>query len=178
MKKVLMTFSLLAAAFASNLAAAPLPISTGSAAPWLVNGNPVVLQSPLAVSFWIGSCSDGKWVGTTSSDGNLAGGASPGTYTFSMNIGAYFGAAGVLSLQYAADNNVNWSITNGSLAGSTSCVTENCFSAVGGSPRSLTGSFSANSTLTATVVNTRRWACSLSAPRTPPLTFRNPPPTQ
>ncbi len=134
MKKALLTFGLLAAAFASNLAAAPLTISTGTAAPWLVNGNPVVLESPIATPFWINNFSDGKWVGTNSSDGNLAGGPNPGTYTFTMNIGAYFGAAGVLSLQYAADNNVTWSISNGSLAGSTSCVTGDCFSNVAGAP--------------------------------------------
>ena len=124
-------------------------IST-NVAPWLVNGNPTTAISPLAVPFWINNFGDGSWVGTSAGDGisNAA-----GTYTYTLNIGSYIGTAGTLSLQYAADNSVSWGITNGSLSGATSCAGPDCFSTVGGAPRSLTGTFAADSVLTATVVN-------------------------
>jgi hypothetical protein len=128
------------------------PISTG-VAPWEVNGNPVVIENPIAIPYWISNFGDGSWVGTTADDGSLSGGALPGTYTFTLAIGSLIGAPGTFSLQYAADNNIRWTITNGALGGTTNCAATDCFSSAGGAPRSLSGSFDISSILTATVVN-------------------------
>lgn len=135
-----------------------ITISTGTAAPWLVNGNPVAIETVLSTPIWINNFGDGRWVGTTASDGNPVIGIAPGTYTFTLAIGAYVGAAGTFSLQYAADNSVLWSISGGTLSGSSQCDTvlnpqSDCFQNVSGAPRTLTGSFGAGSILTATVVN-------------------------
>lgn len=120
-------------------------IST-TVAPWEVNDNPVVAISPLAVPFWVNNFGDGGWVGTTAGDGTTN---AAGTYIYTLDIGTYIGAAGTLSLQYAADNSVSWGITNGTLSGATSCAGPDCFSTVA----ALTGTFAADSVLTATVVN-------------------------
>lgn len=135
-------------------------LSTGAAS-WSVNGNPAVVETGVLPTFpggWVQNFSDGRWVGTTASDGNfglptdgaLANGA---IYTFSLNLGAVVPAGGSFSLQYAADNAVTWSITNGSLAGDTTCgsgnINADCFSSL----RTLTGTFSSTSTLFASVVN-------------------------
>jgi hypothetical protein len=150
-------FALSALAFSISASAAPVTISTGTAAPWLVNGNPVVLETPIATPYWINNFGDGLWVGTTSNDGNLASGAAPGTYTFTLNLGAYIGSAGSFSIQYAADNTINWSISSGSLLGTASCTgnpsTTDCFGSAAGAPRSMSGLFGTSSILTATVVN-------------------------
>jgi hypothetical protein len=130
-------------------------ISTGVAG-WLVNGNPVVIENPIASPYWINNFGDGKWVGTTATDGSLSSGANPGTYTFSLNLGP-LGGIGTFDLQYAADNIVSWSISNGSLLGTTTCVGNpdltDCFGSAAGAPRSLSGTFNVNSILTATVTN-------------------------
>jgi hypothetical protein len=132
--------------------AATISISTG-VAPWLVNGNPAVNLSVLATPVWINNFGDGRWVGSTANDGNPSTGAAPGTYIFTLNLGTFFGGPGSLSLQYAADNSVNWTITNGSLSGNTSCGSGDCFLSSGGAPRSLSGIFASDSVLTATVLN-------------------------
>lgn len=142
-------------ALATSAFAAPITISTGPA-PWLVNGNPVVAETNIP-GVWINNFGDGVWVGTTV--GDAATGAAPGSYTFTLNIFARTGGVGPgsFSLQYAADNAVTWSISNGTLAGTTSCTAgtpnSDCFQAAGGAPRSLTGTYGAGSILTATVVN-------------------------
>lgn len=123
-------------------------ISSG-VAPWLVNGNPASVISPLAGG-WVGNVADGQWMGTTSNDGT---GAPAGSYTFSLNIGALIGAAGTLSLQYASDNAVAFSITNGSLSGATQCGAGDPQAVCSTATLSLSGVFAANSTLTATVLN-------------------------
>jgi hypothetical protein len=149
-------FAVGAALAASLCSAQAITISTGTIAPWLVNGNPVVVETSPATPIWVSNFGDGRWVGTTAADGNISGGAAPGTYVFTLNIGAFLGSAGTFSLQYAADNNITWTISGGgSLAGTTSCVNAatDCFTASGGAPRSLTGLSSATSILTATVVN-------------------------
>lgn len=135
-------------------------LSTG-VAPWSVNGNPAVVETgtlPLFPGGWVFPFSDGRWVGTSATDGNfalpsdgaLANGAS---YAFSLGLGALVPAGGTFSLQYAADNAVSWAITGGAIAGTTACgtgdINADCFSTL----RSLSGSFTAGSTLTATVLN-------------------------
>lgn len=127
-------------------------VSTG-VAPWLVNGNPAVVLGTLATPFWINNFGDGSWVGTTSLDGNLAGGASPGSYVFTLALGSFVGDAGTFNLQYAADNSISWSISNGTLGGDVTCGPADCFTAAGGAPRSLNGNFAADSILTASVIN-------------------------
>lgn len=144
-RTTLLTLGLLA--MATTAFGAPLRISTGTAAPWLVDGNPVVAESPIATPYWINNFGDGVWVGTAAGDGNLAGGAAGGVYTFTLNIGAYFGLPGSFNVQYSADNNVSWSITNGTLGGSTACG--GCYDLV----HNLNGTFNADSVLTATVTN-------------------------
>ncbi len=130
-------------------------ISTGVAS-WLVNGNSVVVESPIASPNWINNFGDGQWVGVTASSGSFAGGEAPGTYTFTLDMSS-LGGAGTFNLEYAADNTIQWSITSGTVAGMTSCLgnpdVANCFGAGNGAPRMLNGTFSANSILTATVVN-------------------------
>lgn len=151
--------SLLAASLlATAVFAAPMTISTGTAALWTVNGNPVAVENPIPTPTWIGNFGDGRWVGTSVSDATIPGGAAPGTYIYRLNIGTYLGGTGSFGLQYAADNSVTWTITTGTLAGTTSCdATVNpvgdCFGAGAGAPRSLTGTYSLSSVLTATVVN-------------------------
>ena len=153
--KSLLGFVLLAA----SAFAIPITISTGTAAPWLVNGNPVVVETTIAIPIWINNFGDGRWVGTNANDGNPSIGALPGTYTFTMALSIYAGGAGtgVFSFQYAADNAVTWTISNGTLAGTTSCTVatpeSDCFQAASGAPRSLTGTYGAGAILTATVVN-------------------------
>ncbi len=130
-------------------------VSTG-VAPWLVNGNPTVNETGTLLNTWVPALGDGLWVGTRSTDGNFilpTDGAAGGTYTFSLNVGALYGTAGNFSLQYAADNAVSWSVNDGTLSGDTQCGNgdplADCYSAL----RTLAGTFSANSVLTATVVN-------------------------
>jgi hypothetical protein len=135
-----------------------ITISTGTAAPWLVNGNPVAVETVLSTPIWINNFGDGRWVGTTVNDGNPSIGIAPGTYTFTLAIGSYLGGAGTFSLQYAADNSVQWTLSGGTLGGSTQCdsvlnPSSDCFQNVSGAPRTLTGTFGAGSVLTATVVN-------------------------
>jgi hypothetical protein len=152
-----MNFRSFALVLASALAASTLSastISTGTVAPWLVNGNPAVVETSIAAPFWINNFGDGRWVGTDANAGGLTSTAAAGTYTYTLNLGAYIGSNGSFSLQYAADNAVLWSITNGSLAGSANCAGPDCFSSVGGAPRSLTGTFAADSVLTAQLTNT------------------------
>lgn len=149
-KKSMMKLTLLSLTMGLSMWSAPISTNVAS---WLVNGNPTVAISPIAAPFWISNFGGGSWVGTTSNDGNLAGSTAAGTYTYTLNIGAVIGTAGTLSLQYAADNTVAWSISNGSLSGDTLCSSPDCFTSVGGAPRSLTGTFAANSILTATVNN-------------------------
>ena len=151
--------SLLAAALlATSVFGAPMTISTGTAAPWLVNGNPVVVETTIPTGIWIANFGDGSWVGPTASAGDPSIGLAPGTYTYTLNIGAYFGGSGVFSLQYATDNSVAWTLSAGSLGGMTSCDSvlspdSNCFQSSAGAPLTLTGNFASNSILTATVVN-------------------------
>ncbi len=151
--------SLLAAALlATSVFGAPMTISTGTAALWLVNGNPVVVETTIPTGIWIANFGGGSWVGPTASAGDPATGFAPGTYTYTLNIGAYFGGAGSFSLQYATDNSVAWTLSAGSLGGTTSCNSvlnpdSNCFQSSAGAPRTLTGNFASNSILTATVVN-------------------------
>ena len=135
-----------ALACASMAHAAPTSLSTG-VAPWLVNGNPAVVLGAIPAG-WADGPGDGQWVGTTSLDGAAA---APGTYTFSLNVGALVGSAGTFFLDFAADDTVQWSITNGSLSGATNCLGPGSCS---NSLSSLTGTFAANSVLTATVLNT------------------------
>ena len=151
--------SLLAAALlATSVFGAPITISTGSAAVWLVNGNATFVETPLPTGIWIPNFGDGSWIGPDASAGNPAIGAAPGTYTYTLSLGAYFGGAGSFSLQYAADNSVARSLTSGSLGGTTSCDAvlsslSECFGSSTGAPRTLTGDFTLNSILTATIFN-------------------------
>jgi hypothetical protein len=152
--KALVGLTLLASsAFAATIS------SGASGVNWMVNSNPAVVETgTLPTAFgWVANFSDGQWIGTAATDGNFGGpglGALAGqSYTFTLNLSAIL-ASGTFSLQYAADNSVVWSITNGTLSGATSCDSGNgnsiaCF----GSLRSLTGSFGAGSVLTATVLN-------------------------
>lgn len=127
-------------------------LSTGVAA-WTVNGNPVAVLSPIATPFWISNFGDGRWVGATSNDGNVVSGANSGSYVFSLNFSGFTSGPGTFDLQYSADNSVSWSITHGTLSGATVCGLADCFSAIAGAPRSISGSFAANSILTASVTN-------------------------
>ncbi len=151
--------SLLATALlATSVFAAPITISTGTAAPWLVNGNPTLSLTTIPTGIWINNFGDGVWIGPNSTSGNPAIGEAPGTFVYQLGLGSYFGGTGAFSLQYAADNSITWSISNGSLGGTTSCdavlsPNSDCFQASGGAPRTLTGIFAANSILTATIVN-------------------------
>lgn len=137
---------------ASSAFAVSINTGTGGAA-WMVNGNnPAVVLTSIAAPFWIGSV--GQWIGATANDGNINSTAAAGTYVYTLNLGALVPTGGNLTLQYAGDNNVVWTITGGSLGGVTSCTTNDCFSSVAGAPRSISGSFSGTSILTATVTNT------------------------
>jgi hypothetical protein len=136
---------------ATSAFAVSINTGTGGAA-WLVNGNPAVVETSIASPFWIGAV--GQWIGASANDGALNSTAAAGTYTYTLNLGALVPAGGNLILQYAGDNNVVWTITGGTLAGATSCVTNDCFSSNNGAPRSLSGTFSSTSILTATVTNT------------------------
>ena len=133
-------------AAAAGLMAGPVSVSTG-VAPWQVNSNPVLtlVATPGA---WVSPVGDGLWVGEGAFPGH-----SSGTYTFTLNVGSYFGTSGSLSLQYAADNAVAWSITNGSLTGTTECgggdVHATCFTSM----NTMGVTFATNSVLTATVLN-------------------------
>lgn len=149
-KKTIIKLALLSLSMGLSMWSAP--IST-NVAPWMVNGNPTVEISPIAAPFWIANFGGGAWVGTTAGDGNLIGSTAPGTYTYTLNVGALIGTSGFLSLQYAADNTVAWTISNGSLSGDILCSSPDCFTSVGGAPRTVTGTFAADSVLTATVVN-------------------------
>lgn len=137
------------AAAAVGLVAAPISVSTG-VAPWQVNSNPVVTLGTIP-GVWVAPFGDASWVATTATDGTT--GAAAGTYTFSLNLGAWVGTAGSLSLDYSTDNGVLWSITNGSLSGTTSCDSGNasatCFTGI----NTMNVTFAADSVLTATVVN-------------------------
>ncbi len=155
--------SLLAAALLAS-SAFGITISTGNTVgpnvPWMVNSNPVALLGVLATPIWIGNFGDGRWVGTTVNDGNPAIGIAPGTYVFSLNLSTWVGGSGsgTFDLQYAADNSVIWTISNGSLGGTTQCDAgatplSDCFQATAGAPRMLNGTFGVGSVLTATVVN-------------------------
>lgn len=153
--KSLLGFALLASsAFGAT-------ISTGaSGVNWLVNSNPAVVETGVLPTFpggWVANFSDGRWIGTAATDGNYASGTdgalAGATYTFTLNLSSIL-ASGVFSLQYAADNAVQWSISNGTLSGATSCDAGNgnsgvCFNSL----RTLSGTFGAGSVLTATVVN-------------------------
>lgn len=147
---------LICLALAVPASAAPVSISTG-VAPWQVNGNPAVAEDAPLPSTWLPGFGDGVWIGTSAADSNAIAG---GTYVFTLNIGAFVGAAGTFSLDYAGDNSVEWTITNGTLAGTSSCPIEYCFMSpsfapanITPAPRSLTGTFAASSVLTATIVN-------------------------
>jgi hypothetical protein len=144
----------LAAALAIASPVWALPIHTAAGSGWEVafaNGAsaPVFAETPIPGT-WI-LLPGAVWVGATVNDGStfLGGLAAPGVYVYTLKIGALFQSGGSFSLQYAADNTVAWSVSNGSLAGQTSCQQLDCFSTA----RSLSGNFSANSVLTATVVN-------------------------
>jgi len=139
---------LCALAGASDSSAAT--IGTGSA-PWQVNGSPAVATTtqfnyfvPFGGATWIGVNANGSVV--------------PGIYTFTLDIGTLIGGPGVFNLSYGADNSVGWSITNGSLAGTLSCLNPggDCFGP-GATPTTvpalLSGTFSGASVLTATVIN-------------------------
>jgi PEP-CTERM motif len=138
-------------ALASSAFAAPINTGTGGA-PWLVNGNPAVVETSIASPFWIGAV--GQWIGAGANDGNISSTAAAGTYVYTLNLSALVPGGGSLSLQYAGDNNVVWTITGGTLSGATSCTTNDCFSSNNGAPRSISGTFGAASILTATVTNT------------------------
>lgn len=133
-----------AAASALSIQAPTDSINTG-VADWQVNGNNASQLSDIPGP-WLSGPTGVSWIGIETID------ASGGTYTFSLALG---GTGGTFSLNYAADNTVQWSITNGSLMGTMSCLgnPDNCFGSGAGAPRSLTGMFSAHSILTATVVN-------------------------
>jgi hypothetical protein len=148
-------FGLVAFATVGAATAAPISISSG-VANWLVNGNPAVVETTIAAPAWINNFGDGKWVGVTANSGSFSGGEAPGAYVFTLNLGPL--GSGTFSLDYAADNSISWTISNGSLSGSTTCTsgspdTSNCFGASNSAPRSLTGTFSTSSVLTATVLN-------------------------
>jgi hypothetical protein len=125
-------------------------ISTGAQS-WLVNSSPAAITT--TQSNYFAPFGDGNWIGVTPS-----GFAPPGTYVFTLEIGTLIATSGTFSLSYGADNSVTWTITNGSLSGTLSCLNPSgdC-SGPGASPTlvpaSLSGTFNANSILTATVVN-------------------------
>jgi hypothetical protein len=124
-------------------------ISTGSAS-WFVDGT---LARIVPTQFnYFPPFSDGSWISNASF-------VTPsGTYLFTLNIGALVTMPGTFSLSYGADNNVSWSITNGSLAGAVACLNASgdCFGPGSGPtvvPAMLSGTFDTTSVLTAAVVN-------------------------
>jgi hypothetical protein len=160
MKKI--TLAALTLALAPALFADPTSISTG-VAPWAVNGNPVfavdLTQLQLLSTTWIPNFGDGVWIGPSTTSGNYLNtgdGAAPGSYVYTLAIGALMGGSGTFSLKYASDDTVGWSINMGSFTSgvaSTTCTTfGTCWSSPT-APITLTGTFSAMSVLTATVVN-------------------------
>jgi hypothetical protein len=128
--------------------AAAVSLSTGTA-PWQVNSNPAVVETSIP-GLWITPFGDGFWIGSAATD-SLTG--LVGTSSFTLSIGAIAGSSGNFTLQYAADNDVTWSISSGTLGGATSCLNDTCFYGGIGAPYTLTGSFSTTSVLTATVLN-------------------------
>ena len=149
----LATAAILLSGVSSMTFAAPVQIGTGVAS-WLVNSSPVVAENPRPGSY-IANNANGVWVGPSASSGTNA---NAGLYTYTLNIGSLVGGSGTFSLNYAADDRVTWSITGGTLSGATTCtgVANNgdCYSAAGGAPRSLTGTFTGlSSILTAMVTN-------------------------
>ena len=113
-------------------------------APWLVNISPVVAITPIPGA-WVSSA---KWVGTSAADGST--GVAPGDYVFTLAIGGYANGPGTFALNYSGDNNVVWSIDGGgTLSGATSCTSGTCFTSL----FVLSGTYGANSVLTATVTN-------------------------
>jgi hypothetical protein len=132
-------------------AALALPIHSGTV-PWRVTyeNEPegAAYVETVNPSLWV-QVPGAKWIGSTPQDGDFTSPvAAPGTYVYSLNIGSMMSSGGVLSLSYAADDTISWTITNGSLSGDVVC-SANCFSSI----RTLNGSFSANSVLRATVQN-------------------------
>jgi hypothetical protein len=153
LKSILFGLSALLAVSATT--AAPISISSGVAS-WQVNGNPAIVETTIATPAWINNFGDGKWVGVTANSGSFTGGEAPGTYVFTFNLGSL--GNGTFNIDYAADNSVTWTITGGTLSGATTCTsgnpdTSNCFGASNSAPRSLTGTFSTSSVLTATILN-------------------------
>lgn len=138
----------------SCLRANTISLNTGTGgAPWTVQsayGNVLmVIGSPNAA--WAtatAALAPAQWVGV-----NSAGAGGPGTYTYQLSLGSLFGGSGNFSLRYSADNAVGWSITNGTLSGTTQCqpgnADGNCFTGV----HAMSGTFAATSVLTATVTN-------------------------
>ena len=142
MKKLYGFVWVLGFAFAP-IAQADVSLSTG-VAPWLVDGNPTAVVPDWAS--WIASPGDSSWVSTTSANN---GSAPIGNYVFTLNLGALVGSSGAFTMTYSADNDVAWSITNGSLSGATQCSIFTCFQNL----YAMSGTFSSNSVLTATVFN-------------------------
>jgi hypothetical protein len=145
---------LVAMTFASSAWA--VTISTGAQPGWQVNSSAVVIESTIPTGIWIANFGDGVWVGPTATAGGIleGQGAPAGVYTYTLNIGALLGTSGNFTLQYAADNGVTWTINNGgTISGATVCASPDCFRASNGAPRSVSGTLTATSVLTATVTN-------------------------
>ena len=114
-------------------------------APWQIEGGPAsVITNPLPPSTWA-AAPPAAWIGFDSETSQ-----SSGEYVFSIAIGAYLGSGGSFAFNFAADNTIQWSITNGTLDGDVTCTNGgDCYSRL----RYLTGTFSADSILTATIIN-------------------------
>ena len=132
----------------------------GGAAAAVIAETGTLPVQPGFVGGWVpnGSGNTGVWVGRTAGGGNFAvptDGSQVGVYVYTLAIGGL--NTGSFIAQYAADNNIAWTISGGgSLGGTTSCgvpsATDNddCYSTL----RTLTGTgITASTIITATVRN-------------------------
>jgi hypothetical protein len=127
-------------------------LSTGTAAPWLVNGNPVVELTSVPSDWWVWrGPSPPIWVGTTATDGNP--GIAPGTYVFTIAIGAWAWKPDEIhsfSIFYSASLSVVWLIDGG---GQVDYFSRACGINCATSVNHVFGSFGPESVLTAWVTN-------------------------
>ncbi len=143
MNKRLILSGLFATALASSAWGATID---SGVAPWLYNGDPAsVITFPLPVGSWVGATPPAAWIGPTTATVQPG-----GTYVFTLALGNLLGEAGSFSLQYSVDDFVTWTISNGTLGGFTTCGNgDDCYFQL----HTLTGTFAADSILTATIVN-------------------------
>lgn len=144
-------FFALAALAMATTAQANVILDTGVGnAPWTTQ----VDLTSIPTGIWINATAPAKWVGKTANDGNISSGAAPGPYTFTLPIGTYASGPGTFSLNYAADNAISWSIDDGGTLSGPGCAGPDCFTISSGAPFALTGTYGANSILTASITNT------------------------